>query len=220
MLERMPSVERLAALGTNRGKWLAREFAREVRDARLAGGISQASVAKSLGMSKSSVSRLEAGYAPLPNLVTAARVARVVGLELSVRCFPAAGQLRDAAHVALIGRFVNRLHQDIRRFFEAPVQPGDARAWDVLLGIGDGLVGVAAETRIRDLQALLRRERAKQAEGGVDRLLLLVANTKHNRLTLRQAGPVLVESLPMSTRAVMACLRRGELPAADGLVIL
>jgi transcriptional regulator with XRE-family HTH domain len=216
----MPSVERLAALGTNRGTSLVHSFAREVRDARLAAGISQAAVAKSLGMSKSSVSRLETGRRPLPNLLIAARVARVVGLELSVRCFPAAGQLRDAAHVALMGRLVNRLHPAVECLFEAPVHFGDPRAWDILLKLSDGLVGVAAETRIRDLQALLRREHSKQADGGVDRFLLLVANTKHNRHALREAGPILAQALPMRTRALMASLRRGELPAADGVVIL
>ena len=147
-------------------------------------------------------------------------MARVVGLELSIRCFPAAGQLRDAAHVALIGRLVQRTSSAIECAFESPVRPGDPRAWDIFMRAGGRTAGVAAETRIRDLQALLRREHLKRADSGVDQLLILVANTKHNRQVLREAGPILAHALPMRTRAMLAALKRGELPPADGLALL
>ncbi|HET6745179.1 MAG TPA: helix-turn-helix transcriptional regulator [Candidatus Limnocylindria bacterium] len=199
---------------------LVRRFAIEVRAARLAAGVSQATVARSIGVAKSTVSRLEAGRPPLPNFVTAARMARVVGLDLSIRCFPAAGQLRDSAHVALMSRLVQRTSPAIDCAFETPVRPGDPRAWDIHLRSGSRTAGVAAETRIRDLQALLRREHLKRAEGRVDHLLLLVANTKHNRQVVREAGPILAKAMPLRTRAVLAALKRGELPPADGLVLL
>ena len=50
----------------------------------------------------------------------------------------------------------------IPRQLEAPIpQARDPRAWDVLLTFGKARVGVAAETRLRDWQALLRREQMK-----------------------------------------------------------
>jgi transcriptional regulator with XRE-family HTH domain len=216
----MPTRERLVTIGSARGHELVREFGHELRSARLAAGLSQAEVGRSVRLSKTSISRIERGLAPLPNFIVAARVARVVGLELSVRCFPADGQLRDAAHIGLIQRFLGRIAASVARQLEAPVRPGDLRAWDLLLRIGSSRIGVAAETRIRDLQALLRREHRKLADGGVDYLLLLVADTRHNRLALQEAGSLLREAFPLGTRAVMARLARGEPISANGLVIL
>lgn len=216
----MPTRERLADIGAARGRWLIRQFADELRNARLAAGVSQASVAAAAGVSQRTVSRYETGTGPHPDLVQAARVARVVGLDLRVQCFSAASRLRDTAHAALIGRFLGRVPRAVPRRLEAPVRPGDQRAWDVLLVVSGTLVGVIAETRIRDLQEVLRREHRKQLDGGVRILILLVANTKHSRRALNEAGPLLADAFPLSTRAVLAALARGEAPSADGIVIL
>ena len=218
----MPTRERLLSLGTSRGRKLALHFGDELRHARLAAGLSQASVAAATGLAQQTISRYERGLAPYPDFVQAAIAARVVGLELSVRCYPAPGQLRDAAHIALIQRLLARLGPGIRHRLEAAIRPGDQRAWDVLLIIGAVRVGVIAETRIRDLQALLRREHLKQAEadGRVDHLLLLVSNTRHNRAALAEAGEALTATFPLSPRAVLTSLARGEAPPASGVVIL
>ena len=150
-----------------------RQYADELRHARLAAGLSQARVADAARLSQRTVSRFEAGEPPYPDFIAASVVARVVGLEVKLQCFPAAGQLRDEAHVALVSRLLLRLPSTIRRQLEAPIQPNDQRAWDVLLEVQGTRIGVIAETRIRDLQALLRREHQKQADRGVDQLLLL-----------------------------------------------
>lgn len=218
----MPTRERLVALGTSRGRRLALQFGDDLRHARLAAGLSQASVAAATGFAQQTVSRYERAVPPYPDFVQSAVTARVVGLELSVRCYPAPGQLRDAAHIALIQRLLARLGPEIRHSLEATIRPGDLRAWDVLLIIGAVRVGVIAETRIRDLQALLRREHLKQAEadGRVDHLLLLVSDTRHNRTALAEAGAVLTATFPLTTRALLTRLARGEEPGASGVVIL
>jgi transcriptional regulator with XRE-family HTH domain len=155
----VPTPERLLALGTRRGRNLVREYADEIRQARLSAGLSQVSVGATVGLSKSQISRLERGRPPLPNLLTAARIARVVGLDLWVRCYPAPGQLRDAAHAALISRLLQRVPKSMGRELEAPIHPGDLRAWDVLLRCTDAAVAVAAETRLEAQQALACRSR-------------------------------------------------------------
>jgi len=197
-----------------------REFGDQLRHARLAAGLSQARVAAAAGTSQRTISRYEAGAAPIPDFVQAARVARIVGLELRMQLYPAASRLRDAAHVALIRRFLARLHESVWRRLEAPIGPGDQRAWDILMKMRGIRVGVIAETRIRDLQELLRREHRKQLDGEVQRLILLVANTKHNRRVLHEADSLLAEAFPLGTRTVLAALSRGEPPAANGVVIL
>jgi transcriptional regulator with XRE-family HTH domain len=216
----MPTRERLSTIGAARGRRLVGEFADELRRARLAAGLTQSAVGSAVGLSKATISRIERGQPPLPDFVTAARVASMVGLELSIRCFPAAGQLRDIAHIGLIQRFLRRVPPTVHRQLEAPVRPGDLRAWDLLLTLGATSIGVAAETRIRDLQALLRREHRKLADGGVEHLLLLVADTRHNRSALHEAGPVLREALPLGTRFLLTQIGRGEAPTSNGIVLL
>jgi hypothetical protein len=90
----------------------------------------------------------------------------------------------------------------------------------VLLIVGGIRIGVIAETRIRDLQALLRREQQKQLDSSVDLLILLVADTRHNRATLASATHLLAEIFPVSTRAVLSALGGGEAPTANGVVLL
>jgi transcriptional regulator with XRE-family HTH domain len=217
----MPTSERLAYLGSRKGQPLVREFAEEVRGARLAAGLSQAAVAAAAGMSAAGLSRIERCAPPLPDFVIAARVARVLGLDLSIRCFPAGTPLRDVAHVALVRRFLANVAPGFRRTLEAPIgEPNDLRAWDILLRLGGVRIGVATETRIRDLQALLRREQAKARDDAVDLLILVVAATRSNRQALAEAGPVLVPDFPMQTRDLLRSLRLGEVPPAGGVVLL
>jgi transcriptional regulator with XRE-family HTH domain len=220
MLTRMPTTERLRYIGARRGQRLAGQIGDEVRHARLTLGLSQSRVGEVVGVSKATISRLERGQRPHSTIVTLASVARVVGLDLVAQCYPAPTRLRDAAHAHLIARFLARIPPDVKRILEAPIRPGDLRAWDVLLRVASTTVGVAAETRLRDLQALLRREQLKQADGGVTRLLLLVAATKHNRQTLAEFRPLIREALPLTSREVMAALGRSEAPPGSGLVLL
>jgi transcriptional regulator with XRE-family HTH domain len=218
---RVPNRERLLQLGTRRGERLTRELAEELREARLAGGLTQRDVGRLAGLSKSALSRIESGRGRGPTIVMAARIARVVGLDLSVRCFPAGGRLRDAAHVALVGRFLARVHPRIGRTVEAPIpMDRDQRAWDVLLTIDGVRIGVAAETRLRDLQALLRREQAKQRDGAVDQLLLVVADTRANRHALQEARVVLEAQEFAGTRVTMAKLERGVQPTQSGYALV
>ena len=61
--------------------------------------------------------------------------------------------------------------------------------------------------------------RAKQRDLGAKRAILLVADTRHNREVIRQV-PDLRREFPISTRACLAALGRGEDPGGDCLVIL
>jgi hypothetical protein len=154
------------------------------------------------------------------DILTAAQVARVLGLDLSVRCFPAAGQLRDAAHVALVRRLLAVAAPSLVVKLEVPIRPADLRAWDVVLSHGRQRVAVAAETRLRDLQALLRREQQKCIHSGIDTLLLVVADTKHNRDALRESRAVLERELPWSSRRILSAIRAGRLPERAGVAVL
>ena len=65
---------------------------------------------------------------------------------------------------------------------------GDRRAWDAVIGIARVRIGVEAETRARDEQELERRLSLKRRDGGVDHVILLLADTRSNRLFVRWVG--------------------------------
>jgi hypothetical protein len=79
---------------------------------------------------------------------------------------------------------------------------------------------VEAETRVHDAQAQQRRLVLKQRDGGVDHVILLLADTRHNRMVLRGAGSVLTEAFPMPARDLLASLAAGTNPGASGIVVL
>ena len=98
--------------------------------------------------------------------------------------------------------------------------PGDRRAWDGFIRVGNGAIGVEAEARIRDAQAVDRRCALKRRDGGVDMVILLVADTRANRRMLALHREALRSSFPLDTRQILAALRAGRAPSGSGIVVL
>ena len=216
----MPTHERAADRGRRDATRLSGELGLELREARLAAGVSHGDVGKAAGLSHAAVSRIERGASPYVPLRSLATVASVLGLRLSVRAYPAGLPLRDAAQVALLERFRGLLHPSLIWRTEVPLPiEGDLRAWDASVG-GPGWVAyVDAETRIRDAQALERRIAIKRRDTRTDRVIVLLADTRTNRMILRSVGSPLVEgAVPGSL--ILAALRGGRDPGASGLVLL
>lgn len=183
--------------------------------------VTQATVADALGISRSLYGQIERGEHPNVPLVTMAEILSVLGQELAARAYPAGGGLRDAAQVALLGRFRERVSSAFtwRTEVAMPID-GDLRAWDAALVAGRLRIGVDAETRLRDLQAVDRRVMLKLRDSGFDRAVLLLAGTRSNRRALHEAGDALLGNYPVPTRAAMAALATGSDPGGNCLVIL
>lgn len=197
------------------------ELGREIRLARLNHDLSQTTAGQAAGISHAAWSRLERGAATGIRLVDLARVMSVVGLDLHVRGYPAGGVLRDAPHVRLLERFRRELHSTVRWATEVPLpNPGDRRSWDALVGVAGVRVGVEAETRARDSQELQRRLNGKRRDGGVDHLILLLADTRHNRAFLRAAGEGFTAHFPVSGRTALHALRAGLDPGGSAIILL
>jgi hypothetical protein len=121
----------------------------------------------------------------------------------------------------LLARFRQQLHPSLRFRTEVPVVPGQGlRAWDAEVAAASERIQVEAETALHDLQAVDRRIALKIADGGADRVVLLVADTKRNRGVLREFRPLLQDHYPLDTRTVMRALRVGRVPEASGIVLL
>ena len=197
-----------------------RRLGAELRGARRIAGISQDRLGAAAGLSGSEVGRIERGESPWLTTINVARLLSTVGLDLWVRAYPGGPPVRDAAHLRLLARFEARLPPSVRCQREWPIPNlRDGRALDLFLAGLPRKTAVEAETILDDLQALERDINLKRRDAGLDRMILLVRDSRRNRDILR-ATDVLQRSFPMSTRATMAALARGQDPGADGIVVL
>jgi transcriptional regulator with XRE-family HTH domain len=219
----MPTRDDPVLRGRRRGDDLTRRLGLELRDARVGHGLSQAKVARAAGVPRASISRIENGRAPNVPIRLAALLAALVGLDLAVSTYAGGRHIRDIGQVRLMARLAKRLGPDWRWNFEVPLPiPGDQRAWDaVVTHRASGYrFGLEAVTRIHDLQALLRRVALKARDGGLERVVLLVTDTRTNRRGIETGLDVLGSAFPSGTRAALIALGRGDLPPEDALIVL
>jgi len=177
-------------------------------------------------MSQSQLSRFERGAGAPPGIDRIARLCAVVGLDLSIRVHPAGPPLRDAAHVALLGRLRQAASPDFRWSNEVPLPiPGDRRAWDSAgqtgqIGRNPVEVFVEAETRLLDTQAVIRRVTLKKRDSGDVRVILLVGNSRANRSAAHLARDLIREVFPVPGDVALAALREGRDPGGDAFLML
>ena len=217
----MTTKERAADRGRRRGTYLLDELLREVRECRTARNLSQTSVAQALGISDSTLSRIERGELPNVSFVTIASLLTIVGLELSARAYPTGHGIRDRAQLALLERLRTRVSPELTWRTEVPLAvQGDLRAWDAALGARAFKIGIDAETRLRDVQAVDRRVMLKLRDSGWDRAILLVAATRTNRSVLVEFGPALRANFPIPGRSALRALALGTDPGGNSIVML
>jgi transcriptional regulator with XRE-family HTH domain len=216
----MPTVDRARDRGRRQARKLLHELGSELREARLAAGLSQRHVALAAGLNQSRVSRTERVQRVPPRVDELAAHCAVLGLQLSLKAYPEASPVRDIAQLRLIERFRPRVGASFGWRSEVLIGgAGDLRAWDLRLD-GPGSIGIDAETRLHDIQALQRRVEAKWRDSGVDRVVLLVAGTRHNRRVLSEHREALRSTFPADTSEIMAALRCGRLPGGNGIVVI
>ena len=217
--ELVPAAERAIDRASERARRGLMDLGREIHNARLAHGLSQAVIGWSVGVAQSQVSEIERGRHLAVPLDVLARVAASVGLDISVRAFPGGQPLRDRAHIQLFARFWRAVGPGWTWASEVPFPiPGDKRAWDRVLR-GDGVViGVGGETRPTDMQELQRRLALKKRDGGVDRLILVLADTEWCRRLVRLND--LDSAFPVPGRVALKALAEGRDPGGDSIVLI
>ena len=193
----------------------------DIRGARIQHGLSLEDIGRPARLSAAQVSRIERGLVHSLDLERLAILCAAVGLELAVRAYPAGDPVRDAAHLALLRRLRARLHPIVRWRTEVPLPiPGDLRAWDAVLAVEGRRMGVEAETRPRDVQALERRLALKMRDGGIELVILLLAATRSNRLLVRTHADALAERFPVSGTRALELLGAGIVPGGSSIVLL
>lgn len=191
-----------------------------MRVARMSIGMSARTLGALVGMLHTEILRIERATAPHVSIDALARIAAVLGQDLSLAIHPAAAPVRDKGHLALLARFAARLAASISWRTEVPIPlPGDPRSADGVAAGANVDAIVEAETRLDDVQAVVRRLRAKQRDLGTKRAILLFADTRHNRDVLRDV-PVLRDEFPIRPRACLLALGRDEDPGGDCLLLM
>ena len=79
-------------------------------------------------------------------------------------------------------------------------------------------VGIEAETRPTDMQELGRRVALKKRDGGVDRVILVLADTEWCRRIVRLND--LHEAFPIPGKVVLRALSDGRDPGGDAIVMI
>jgi transcriptional regulator with XRE-family HTH domain len=192
----------------------------DVGGGRRASGLSLRAIEAATGVSKSAVDRLESYRGSVVDLAALAAVPAAVGQDLRLHTYPAADPIRDAGQQRLLERLRVRLHPSIAWRTEVPLPlDGDLRAWDAVIRGADWRLGVEAETVLDDVQAVERRVRLKQREGGMGHVILLVADTQRNRRAIAGA-PAAFGGFERRARSVLASLARAANPSQSAIVFL
>jgi len=189
--------------------------------ARLDRGLPQRAVGAAVGLARSRISVIERGNAAGVDLVTWSQLLATVGLRLSVEAYPLRQPIRDAAHHALLERLRVQLHPSLRWRTEVPMPiVGDLRGWDAMVRGEGWKLGVEAETRPSDLQALQRRIALKQRDSALDHVVVLIAKTRRNVLLVREYAPTLADIFPVPGTTALERLQIGASPGGSSLLLL
>ena len=209
-----------------RGEWLIRrdleEAGVDLRNARLAAGLSLQEVGRKVGVVPSVILGHERAKLPGPRPAVLARHAAAVGIRVRIKAYPEGEPLRDAAQVGLVHKFRQRLPSAQPLQLEVPVTDDDrdGRAWDAVVALAGGHCALEFVTRFHDCQAQLRAFHLKLRDGSVDRLVIVVNATHANRRAVAAAAGILDDTFPLGTRSLVASLAAGRDPGANVLMFL
>jgi transcriptional regulator with XRE-family HTH domain len=220
----MSSRESRLLRGRPRGLSLQSKAVSELRDRRSVLGIAQSTMAKALGLSQSQLWRIESGTVEM-SVLRLAEMPSVLGLELSVSLYELGDPIRDAGQQAVGKRFDAIPSPAWVSVHEALLpNPGDRRSWDRLLRLTGAqprhLVGADIETRIRDIQALVRRTRLRERDGNVDAILLVLSDSSTNRHMVKELREALGPDYATPPRALLGALRAGSTLPGSGVILI
>lgn len=196
-----------------------RRVLQEIGRAKRMSGLSDDAIGRACGMSRWAVARVIAGKR-CAALTELAAIGSVLGRDVRMQAYLAGDAIRDVGQQRLLGRLRAHVHPGIGMPLEIPlgVDP-NRRAWDAVLQAATWRKPVEAETVVDDVQALERRLRLKMHDGGMDGLLVVIANTRRNRRAL-QAAPLAFAGFDRNARRVLAALRAGRDPGGSAVLFL
>ena len=206
--------------------WLMRrdleEAGADLRSARLAAGLTLREVGEQVGVVPSMVLKVERGTTPGARPALIAAHAAAVGMRARIRVYPDGEPIRDAAQASMAAAFRQRLGAKSTLLLEQAVteDPSDRRAFDAVLTMPGCRCAIEFVSRLHDSQAQLRELHLKLRDGAVDRMVIVVKDTRTNRRAVALVVDLVRATFPLGPRAVWAALSAGRAPSANGIVFL
>jgi transcriptional regulator with XRE-family HTH domain len=152
----MAAVVRILDEARRRSDQMRRRLGEELRQARLQAGLSQAVVARAVGCSSSTISRIEHGLVRSVGIEILMRHAAAVGLVLRADMLPIGAPIRDVGQLKVVNRLEPHVRAPFRWVLELPVAPRDLRAFDAGALKPGCRIGFDVWSRVRDVQAQAR----------------------------------------------------------------
>ena len=89
-----------------------------------------------------------------------------------------------------------------------------------LLELGWSYRRIEAETGVRDAQRIVRRIRERDTDGGMDEILLVLADTRGNRAALTELLEALGPRFETPAGPLLAALRNGTALPGSGVLLI
>lgn len=203
-------------------------FGEEFREIRLHAGVSQAAIARAVGVARSVICRIEQGDPDVSPRIRA-RAAAALGADFRIAIYPEAAPLiHDAAHARIVEAVLELSHPRWLATIESPVPGPGRRSSDIRLDHGLDTVLIEVESHVRALEAIIREGTEKRAAVaatvGQDRrihVVLVLPPTRHHK-TLMAAHPrIVATAFPASLDALRLALADPVAPwPGDGILWL
>jgi DNA-binding XRE family transcriptional regulator len=188
-------------------------FGEEIRAIRLRAGVSQAALARAIGVARSVICRMEQGDPAVSSRIRARGVAAMGG-DFRIAVYRDGTPLiHDAAHARIVEAVLGRCDPNWHPTVEAPVPGPGRRSTDIRLDRGGETVPMEVETRVGGLEAIIREcaeKRTAVAEtaqaGQRIHVLLVLPRTRHHRAIVHEHPGIVAAAFPADDAAVARAL--------------
>ncbi len=212
----------------------ATKFGEEFRLMRLRTGVSQAAVARAIGVDRATICRMEAGRATVADQIRARAVA-VLGADFRLGIYPdAAPLIHDAAHARMVEALLRLRHPSWHARVEAPVPGPGRRSTDLRLDRGGVTVLLEVETHVHALEAIIREGEDKRSAVAGDtapatdgepgprvHVVLVLPPTRHHRSLVAEHPGTIKAAFPASSADIRSALTSTDMPwPGDGILWL
>jgi len=194
----------------------ALRFGEEFRALRLRARLTQAAVARVIGVDRSVICRMEAGDPSVGDTIRA-RAAVAIGAEFRLAVYPGATPaLHDAAQARIVEALLAARHPRWAATVEAPIPGPGRRSGDVLLDDGLDAVLTEVEMRVDRWEEVVREGHAKRealrAVLPTRRVwfALVVPDTRHHRAILAAHPEMIRAAFPADPFVATAALTGPE----------
>ena len=192
-------------------------FGEEIREIRLRGGVSQAALARAIGVSRSVICRMEQGDPDVSARIRA-RSAAALGADFRIAIYPGdAPLIHDAAHARIVEAVLERCHPSWHPTLEAPVPAPGRRSTDIRLDRQTDIVLMEVETHVRALESIIREGAEKRAAIGVStptryriHVVLVLPPTRHHRALVAAHPGIVAAAFPAGAAALAGALASSD----------